>query len=669
MIELLPNILNSNDVDSPGELILYELFKKFQLKKDWIVYHSLEITKHVRQKSGQADFVVIIPKKGVIVIEVKHSLEVNRRDGVWYLSGCDPSTKSPFTQAKENSESLRRIVSKEMPLCSNILFTHLVVFTRNDFDEKSPSEWERWQFINSNQLNFCLNDHSIFFKLFENVITSALEKGSLSKTIKEGSPDIHQLKLLKKIRKDFSPILTPKERSRKLQESLLKTFTDNQLDTLDKIDGNKKIVLMGPAGTGKTLLAIEMARRNVSKKIKTLFLCKNKKIYEHIKLSIDPIIGEFLTFLTIDKFLMKETGISIPGNFIDRRKFFRDLPNQLLDNLIKNKSDKQDFYDCLIIDEAQIILTEEYIDIFDLIVKGGLNKGNYIFFGDFYGQALAYSFESRQIELDEFTERHNFMCYKISENCRNTEKITNFSAYACKTDPYNKVFRIDSPTDYDLNLKYENNFEQLHKLAEILNKLINEKVELSQIIILTIKNESVSCIREIPSLFNHIENESNKLKKVLMPIETTVWLIENTALDFNQIANFCDLDLFTVNEIADENIHKNINGMSPIKNNQLTQLEIDRCTNDKNQELKLSENISEIKIDKDKLKILKNIGIQNGIEFSTCRKYIGMEKSTVILCDINDISDPINRSLLHIGITRTLDRLYVLSYKSVKFGE
>jgi len=42
-----------------------------------------------------------------------------------------------------------------------------------------------------------------------------------------------------------------------------------------------------------------------------------------------------------------------------------------------------------------------------------------------------------------------------------------------------------------------------------------------------------------------------------------------------------------------------------------------------------------------------------------------MESPIVILCDLDDINSPINKSLLHIGITRTLDRLYVLSNKLV----
>ena len=84
-------------------------------------------------------------------------------------------------------------------------------------------------------------DSKLFFNFFDNALSKFLEKGSLSQIIDEDSPNINQMKQLKKLRKDFSPILSPKDRSKKLKDSLIKTFTENQLDTLDKIQGNKKI--------------------------------------------------------------------------------------------------------------------------------------------------------------------------------------------------------------------------------------------------------------------------------------------------------------------------------------------------------------------------------------------------------------------------------------------
>ena len=75
-----------------------------------------------------------------------------------------------------------------------------------------------------------------------------------------------------------------------------------------------------------------------------------------------------------------------------------------------------------------------------------------------------------------------------------------------------------------------------------------------------------------------------------MPQATAVWLIQETSLTFEQIAKFCDLDLFEVQAIADgDTAQANIIGMNPITNNQLTQEEIERCEKDPKASLKMDE--------------------------------------------------------------------------------
>ena len=66
----------------------------------------------------------------------------------------------------------------------------------------------------------------------------------------------------------------------------------------------------------------------------------------------------------------------------------------------------------------------------------------------------------------------------------------------------------------------------------------------------------------------------------LMPRATAVWLVENTALTFEQIGAFCGLHALEVQGIADGEVAQGIKGLDPIANNQLTWDEINRCAAD-----------------------------------------------------------------------------------------
>ena len=73
----------------------------------------------------------------------------------------------------------------------------------------------------------------------------------------------------------------------------------------------------------------------------------------------------------------------------------------------------------------------------------------------------------------------------------------------------------------------------------------------------------------------------------LMPKATAVWLIEKTALTFEQIAEFCGMHPLEVQAIADGEVAAGIVGYDPIANMQLTAAEIARCEKDENARLKL----------------------------------------------------------------------------------
>ena len=73
----------------------------------------------------------------------------------------------------------------------------------------------------------------------------------------------------------------------------------------------------------------------------------------------------------------------------------------------------------------------------------------------------------------------------------------------------------------------------------------------------------------------------------LMPKATAVWLIEKTGLTFDQIATFCGMHPLEIQAIADGEVGGGINGYDPVKNNQLTEVEIKRCEANPSARLKL----------------------------------------------------------------------------------
>ncbi|MFQ5564296.1 MAG: DUF1013 domain-containing protein [Parvularculaceae bacterium] len=76
--------------------------------------------------------------------------------------------------------------------------------------------------------------------------------------------------------------------------------------------------------------------------------------------------------------------------------------------------------------------------------------------------------------------------------------------------------------------------------------------------------------------------------KPLMPIATAVWLIDNTALSFDQIADFCGLHPLQVKGIADGDVAVGVRGIDPITTHQLTRAEIDAAQADPEYRMKLA---------------------------------------------------------------------------------
>lgn len=76
------------------------------------------------------------------------------------------------------------------------------------------------------------------------------------------------------------------------------------------------------------------------------------------------------------------------------------------------------------------------------------------------------------------------------------------------------------------------------------------------------------------------------MAEILMPKATAVWLVDNTSLTFDQIADFCGLHPLEVKGIADGEVARDIRGADPIGNGQLTREELDKAQNDQKYRMK-----------------------------------------------------------------------------------
>ena len=126
MARMVPSYI-SEDTKSPGEKALFHKFREDPGTSGWIVLHSLGVAKHKDRISGELDFVVIIPREGVLCIEVKAG-NVARKEGYWlYGSGEKPKKicSRPISPSiRCQCIVLRNILPEEEPSLNRLLSYH-----------------------------------------------------------------------------------------------------------------------------------------------------------------------------------------------------------------------------------------------------------------------------------------------------------------------------------------------------------------------------------------------------------------------------------------------------------------------------------------------------------------------------------------------------------------
>jgi hypothetical protein len=468
---------------SPGEQEVFTRLKDEPGTKDWIVLHSLDISHHLRQVAGEADFVIIVPALGVLSLEVKACHSLRREDGLWYY-GHDPQgdPRGPFKQSSEAMHSLRQQVVRNDPALSRVPFWSAVAFPFIEFATTSD-EWHPWQVIDAPRYR-----RQPLASLLSGILRNArsyLNSQPSARWFRDSDryPDQQQAAAIARILRPSFEFAekSPDRRARKKAEIL--RYTEEQFAALDAMADNERVLFSGPAGTGKTVLALEAARRASNAGKNVLLLCFNRLLGRW--LSQQPIAQcEAVTAGTFHQYLLGFAGVALPPDADDT--FWKvDLPDAAIAKLLDEHTAAGRF-DILVVDEIQDLISPSYLDVFDLALKGGVAAGNWMLFGDFerqmlYGQDRHAAEELLRARLGAFAR-----C-SLRVNCRNTPRVATLSHLLGKLAPnYSRVLRPDDRIEPVMTY-YATPSQQRKQLVTTLERLQRDSFSDQDIVILSPK--------------------------------------------------------------------------------------------------------------------------------------------------------------------------------------
>ena len=478
-----------------GERDLFHRLEKDPATKDWVVFHSLDIKKHRSKIEGELDMVLLVPEHGILCIEVK-GCDVKRIDGEWIYSYPTTRTKSlegPFKQASKAMHSLRDYIKSKDNSLSNLLFFSCVVFTNVDFNEESP-EWHPWQYINSRM--FIKNPISrSVLNIFNKANQHILDKvGANSWYNPENSlPTKGRIeKIVSLLRDDFEYALSPRKIYEQTEQKII-NFTEEQYEALDLLLDNERVLFKGPAGTGKTFIALEQARRVSLEGKSVLLLCYNRLLGDWLKIQTKENNSELFRCNTLHGLLLEIINEKPPQD-AGNTYWNIDLPNKALECLLNSGSTFPQF-DFIVLDEAQDLIKEDFLDVLDLLLNGGLTGGRWAFFGDFERQAI-YMPDLKQGALEALAKLKlrspDFATLSLRINCRNAEAIAQTLTFTSGLTPGYKRILNDIEDSDVIPCFYKGESDQ----KRMLNEYIVEVAKIykpSEIVILSMKEDAKSC--------------------------------------------------------------------------------------------------------------------------------------------------------------------------------
>jgi len=482
--ELLPENIKS-DPKRNAEINVYQAFQK--LDDDYRVFYSASWQQRKIDQAavdGEADFIVAHPKMGVIVFEVKGGgIALDANTGEWTSTDRNSQVhiiKDPIDQARRNRYALKEKLSdlpgwdqtKFLNMGQAVIFPDIIV-PKQSLKPDIPRE-------------IVIDHHDL--EEIDLVIPQIMRYYS-SSNMSVGTLGHNRLSMLERLLAKSFSISTPMGvEINSLEDKLIK-LTEDQMRILDFLGTRRKAAIKGCAGSGKTMLAVEKARRLFNEGFDVLLVCFNNALATYLSDKLPNI--SVVTFHQLCEALVKEADIS-PKKSIDIHEYYdRSLPEAGFDAaVVLGKK-----FDAIIVDEGQDFREEYWMVINELLDE--INGILYIFYDD--NQNLY-----KGSPINTVIEEEPFL---LTENCRNTKLIHELVRNYHKDK---EQIESRSPVGFQPEIIYFNSEIHLkNKLQSLLHKLVNEEhIYTDDIVILTPHSQAKTAIKSGTQLGNFVITEN-----------------------------------------------------------------------------------------------------------------------------------------------------------------
>ena len=503
--EALPNRVRS-DPKRSAEVRLYDELRR-QLPDGWIVFYSVAWLGRTREngnpQDAEADFIVAHPKHGVLLIEVKGgriSYSGARRQWISTDREGNNHDIDPFNQVMRSKHALLHKL-KSLPRWSRewITLGHAVALPQSDISHiPLPPEASADIIIDGNDLA----------RLAERIpAILAYWNGQAQQLFQSGTVLIADLEKL------LAPTISlpnPLSLEVKDEEREILRLTEEQFHLLDFLSRTRRAAMSGCAGSGKTTLAVEKAKRLAQEGFRTLLTCYNKSLALHLT----EVIGkrEHLTICTFDQLcyqMARDAKLPPPSskgvtslNMTDRQLVSEDDFADVLINAVELRPDLT--YDAIVVDEGQ-----DFPDTWWLALEACLSaRQNSIFYVFYDDNQRVYPYRG-SIPAD----LHRF---PLTENVRNTRTIHRalVAYYQGESPSFPR-----GPVGRSIEIQHYETEAELRKLLyQQFQKLIDaERLASSDIVVLTPRplDRSVLPTLKMNGNYKLVEHSGGKQREVL----------------------------------------------------------------------------------------------------------------------------------------------------------